>query len=289
MTSLNWSNVDDVRAVQAFHAPLFKRWKKRHGLTWGLTKDRDFRESLQRLHDYGYSMTDISAMWGVSRERARQWFEEMGLERHDDHASVRVWDDELELFLPVTKEEYEKRAAAARRANRIHAALMADVAMVQEVAAELGRTPILADLAEYMYGDRRYPIAAAHRWGYGSDCNYTEAMDRLYDAAGLEKPSSGEAQRRRDDNNRRLYSRQEVVDTLRQISNGKPAGKMELCRALDRYSGPKVAYNCVAHLFGRREGLTYAEAWDRLYQEAFPYLSSTRTSTRATAPKRRME
>lgn len=202
MTSLTWTNKSDADAVRDFHRQLYERWKGGPHVS-PVDRDPDFPQHLQRLHDYGYAITDIGVMWGVSVERVRQWFKQYGLIRYDEGASLRIWDDDLELFLPVSRGEYHRRRKDAQHANRVHAALMEDVRLVRRLAGGLGKPPLLSDLAEVVYGDRRMPVAGpAYRWGWANansagDCSYAEAMDRLYDAAGMPRPSHAEGQRRR--------------------------------------------------------------------------------------------
>lgn len=195
MTKLSW-DAADRDAVRRFHSPLFRRWKARRD-AWSIVDIPGFVESLQALHDYGYSLTDIACTWGVTRERVRQWFEKYGLERHEEAASVRVWDDDLACFYPVSHPEYQRRRAAAIQRHRKHAKIAADIALVRRLAKKMGRPPAVADLTEEVYGDRNVPasgIAARWGWGRNADCTYAEAMDRLYDAAGIERPTRAQSQ-----------------------------------------------------------------------------------------------
>jgi hypothetical protein len=62
------------------------------------------RRSLRSLVKQGYTLEDIGAMFGVSRERVRQWLRAMQIPRRSDVTlgSTRVWDDERRCFVPVT-------------------------------------------------------------------------------------------------------------------------------------------------------------------------------------------
>lgn len=77
----NW-NPKDREEIRKYHKKLWGRWKKENGvgkLDSLVEKIPGFLDSLEQLHLYGYSLTDIGVMFGLTRERVRQYFEKHGL------------------------------------------------------------------------------------------------------------------------------------------------------------------------------------------------------------------
>lgn len=158
------------------------------GTEW--TEDR--AQGLQELIWYGYSLTDIGIMLGISRERVRQIAERFGLERpYEAHGALcRMWDDEAQQFVPVTTEElgvvgYGKAQRA--EADEIHEKLMEDVAALRRAAEKID-PPRMRDLEE----ERGvYWPSIAYRWGYPG-VSYAEAARRLWSRVGSEPRAVGE-------------------------------------------------------------------------------------------------
>jgi hypothetical protein len=78
-----------------------------------------------------YSLTDIGLMFGVSRERARQWCKARGIRYPEAtvrglHA-IRVWDDAANRFVPVGRGVLAAQEKSVTRMNR-KAAKRVDVA-----------------------------------------------------------------------------------------------------------------------------------------------------------------
>jgi len=125
----------------------------------------DFLPSLQLLVERErYSLTDIGLMFGVSRERVRQWLEKYGLS-HPDAAHerglmcVRIWDDEAMRFRPSLKRVVNSnRRRAQREAKRARRnALQAErrrkvVEATNLLRATLGRDPSLEEMANAVWG-----------------------------------------------------------------------------------------------------------------------------------------
>ena len=76
--------------VRRFHAPLWRQWRAE-----GVTESA-LSQSLTRLYQQGYGDTEIAAMFGVSRERVRQWrerFDLNGVKAPIQGTLERRWDD----------------------------------------------------------------------------------------------------------------------------------------------------------------------------------------------------
>lgn len=188
--SPKWSSNEDRCEVRDHHAELFEKWKEEHGVGVVGSSLQDyppFVESIQHLYDYGYSFTDIATFIGVSRERVRQWFRDYdGLERQGgEHGSLyRLWDDDLNCFVPATDDEIvaayvaNKEAARRRHRDRIRAS---HIHALREIHKRTGAIPRVND--DEVVDAIGFPATHARFWGY-PDVSYVEAHDRLWAAAG---------------------------------------------------------------------------------------------------------
>lgn len=182
---------EDREAVESHHRSLFRDLKKHHGVQ-SPADIPGFISSIQHLHDYGYSLTDIGAIVGVTRERVRQWFDEYDeLERLDDigggprsTALYRLWSDELNCFVPITDEELIEAANRRREAldrrhlkHRVHGLLT----HLRDLADRLGRTPSMFDIND-----------CAPPW-HTDYVNYFGSISKAQELAGLEPAKVGGA------------------------------------------------------------------------------------------------
>lgn len=131
------------------------------GLT-GIATLPGFEASLRLLIEREqYSLTDIAAMYGVSRERIRQLCARFAIASPSLpglHA-MRVWDDQHHRFIPVPRAAYQHGVAVAdvrtRREQR-HARRQARQQRVvdtyQHLCTTLHRTPTLAEWATAVCG-----------------------------------------------------------------------------------------------------------------------------------------
>ncbi len=155
-----------------------------------------FIGSIEILHDTcGYGLTDIGAMFGLSRERIRQYFQKYNLQRNEARrAMYRVWNDERNCFLTVSNEDLEgilieksreerlikrRENHAKRRGSQVHA--------IQDFAEKNGRVPTVRELGRILgYKGGSSQTSIAHLWGYNFISN-KEAIDNLYRVAGFEE------------------------------------------------------------------------------------------------------
>lgn len=128
-----------------------------------------FTESLRLLvQRERYSFHDIGLMFGVSRERVRQWCEARNISHPDEMGQrgmmcVRLWNAELSCFEPRsrgwwTKEQKRRRADRQRRAMEEIRRQRRErlVATVKGLKAKLGRDPLMREIWEVIDG-RRVP------------------------------------------------------------------------------------------------------------------------------------
>lgn len=105
-----------------------------------------------------YSMTDIAAMFGVSRQRIEQLCERRGLTYPDGTyrgmMAMRVWDDAQHCFRPMSRGEFRReafrRAVEARRQKRLaeERTRQADIVRhLGELKLSLGRDPSWYEMA----------------------------------------------------------------------------------------------------------------------------------------------
>lgn len=189
-------NRSERDAIARHHAPYFEALKREWGQVGGDRVDwiPGFRESLQSLLEQGYNISDLAVMVGVSRERVRQWCNQLDLERYAVRTTYRrVWDDELMRFRPVTAKEW----AAIRNAPYWDGVREAKCAryeracgLIRGFAAEHGRAPTTTEVGRMLSpgtnGRSAPQLARAH---LGSP----KALERAYLDCGFVRPSASEA------------------------------------------------------------------------------------------------
>jgi hypothetical protein len=139
-------------------------------------------ESLRLLlHREQYSYTDVAMMFGVSRERVRQWTNALGImyvaEVRWQHglSATRLWDDERNCFVPVPnkvlREQQRNSQRLRRRTNRVSTTWTRRqeiIARAEQLRGELGREPSLAELVRAMFGNSWSAPELYRRW-FGRD------------------------------------------------------------------------------------------------------------------------
>jgi len=93
-----------AKEIGAFHRPY---WEALRGSVGWIAVG----ESVARLLHQGYCDAEIAPMFGVSRERVRQWRAKYGL-RAIQSSKARVWDDETNMFRAVSTDEWEQHERA---------------------------------------------------------------------------------------------------------------------------------------------------------------------------------
>ena len=144
-----------------------------------------FNESLRLLVERErYSFHDIGLMFGVTRERVRQWCAIRGIGHpvarggRGLHA-IRVWDDVAHRFQPVSRDALRAERLAGRRKQH-HAEVQSRrgriVAAIVGLRAQYGREPTWREVATELGCQGRavlsgnYAAAVVALWGrHGSD------------------------------------------------------------------------------------------------------------------------
>ena len=115
-----------------------------------------FIESLRILReDECYALVDIGRMFGVSRERVRQWCRVYQIGPPKFAGRFRYWDDSTMRFRPVGCREHEQQQRllhrqqqqACRAQRRVRLATI-----IRGLARELQRAPTLQEILEAYYG-----------------------------------------------------------------------------------------------------------------------------------------
>lgn len=126
----------------------FDRAKRRAGTR----RPRDipgFLESLQSLYNQGYRYADIGPMFGVSPQRARQWFveyPELHAEHDESRTSPRFFCWESLRFVPASEGDIVAKARALRDKRRAARRALSD-ADVEELQKERAEGATYRDLA----------------------------------------------------------------------------------------------------------------------------------------------
>jgi len=115
-----------LRSVIEFHRPM---WEALRGDAAGGVEQAvpGFLKSVQMLFDQGYCLTDVAAMFGLSRERIRQLTVKHGLKPFCTTTPPRVWSWERQEFVavPMTRGAYAAEQTRKRWAAHRHAVLSA--------------------------------------------------------------------------------------------------------------------------------------------------------------------
>jgi hypothetical protein len=146
--------------------------RRRQGIQWG--QHPDLRASLMELLDrQQYTLADVGVMFGLSRERIRQYAVRYGIATHFGGLNaVRVWDDTLHQFRPVSRGHWQKiqkghrtdRARQQRQAEREARRAMMVVCFTTE-ATRLGRPLTVVEMTRAWYGVNRNTGCLVGQWG----------------------------------------------------------------------------------------------------------------------------
>ena len=183
--------------IRRFHAELWHVWRARG------VPDTALRESLVRLLDIGYVDSELAVMFGVSRERIRQWRIRFHLAKPDlaPHGPfLRVWDDTRQCFRAVRRVKrprlagFNHRALSAEaRRLRMEEIRKRSLACLQQMIETSWAVPTRWEIA----GELRIPISLlAAAWRDPVDRRHREAFRRFYAAAGVPDQGRHRARRR---------------------------------------------------------------------------------------------
>lgn len=200
-----WLASPELRAeLTAAHKPFWDAFRDRWIVPGeSLAQIPRFVESLQSLVDQGYGLTDIGCMFGVSRERVRQWCGKFGVERDGSSGTAfRLWSPEQGRFVGLTNTEYRRRILGQRRRGvgmrqtfKMREKRKRAVAILRLLGIGNRRPPTLSSLLKVLEPDR--PIEASmsvlltsfnRRSGnkQGSPGFYRHAADTLFLMAGYQ-------------------------------------------------------------------------------------------------------
>lgn len=191
LKSANMSVVN-AKEIRAFHRPFYNKWRAQHGI-------EAMREPLSLLLDQGYTMTDISVMLGISRERVRQFVARWNLSVFSKHITARrIWDDETNRFHPVSEAKYQelhKQQHRKRLTTWRHNRQKRMVNRLKKLAAGLDRTPTLGEFAVAWFGrkltDNALSPMICGAWSRSGGESAATITKTLYSKAGLTVRSTG--------------------------------------------------------------------------------------------------
>ena len=171
---------EEAREVRAIVGPI---WAKIHrGRVFNVP---GFRSSLNSLIQQGYGQDDISLMFGVSRERVRQYLKMIGVRSIAGQNGGRRWNDRLRRFDPIPWSVHPESTSMRARTQRLERRKAKESrrherrqTLIKELTAlgiHLGRDPRLKEVASSFgkvwqslvspFRDRGMTQSAAlHRW-----------------------------------------------------------------------------------------------------------------------------
>lgn len=173
----------------------FDAWKRANVDAGGLINCPEFVEALfTLLVDEEYSLTDVGLMFGVSRERVRQWAARFEIETI--HAgSQRVWNEAEGRFVTHTGRKHQTRSIISKnRRNHFWTVRHEEFRKILlEVQDKIGDVPTLQDVGEYLgIGKSQIGPRITLRYAGGSyrsgGHSYTETLDYLWSVAGMKRP-----------------------------------------------------------------------------------------------------
>jgi hypothetical protein len=188
--------MSEAAELRAFARPQWEALKRAHGIT-GPVSVRDlprFTASLAALHADGWGQHDIALMFGVTRERVRQWFRACALTSQRRGSRPRLWSWDDGRFVPVSvksynraREEYPRAESVAARRVRALARQAQLVAELQALARRLDHTPRIGELRRQY--DRFFQVLGD--WREPGEGRWQVWVHRWYRAAGLVVPKRG--------------------------------------------------------------------------------------------------
>lgn len=220
----------------------------------GWTANPELEPSLRLLlEEQQYSAVDVAAMFGISRERIRQYCERFGIEQRGKNRGehTRVWDDERNTFRPVRPDEYRTAMSAIPRqrkrqeqAARVAARRAKIVAAIHACVARLERTPTAVEVWEEVSGTSRDTWPSKTQQGYASGWltgawvtyrprSRKGVMAEIWAAAGVTpRPRGGAGHLNPARRNRRTHCKRGHPlegDNIRFLN----AGRNRVCRVCD--------------------------------------------------------
>lgn len=194
--SLGWNESETVRQ---HHRELRDVGRMNHLSKCSPRYHLSMHDSLERLAQQGYGMEDTAVMFGVSRERVRQWAEKYGLTEQfkvlGKGTKPRMWDAEQGRFVAQTWTNFRADQHGAvietqrqTRRQRRKARRRRLVSELRALAARLGRTPVSLEVSEAMgtsWSDILTNFRGRSRWKARQHTPYRSLHRRFYRLAGL--------------------------------------------------------------------------------------------------------
>ncbi len=164
--------------LRAFARPHWEALKLAHSRV-GVRRLPGFAASLAALHADGWGQSDIALMFGMTRERVRQWFRACGLKSQFWGSRPRLWSWDAGRFMPVANAAMRVQTLA-RRAQL--------VAELRTLERRLGRTPRIGELR--LHYPRFFRVLGG-AWRESGERRWQVWVRRWYQAAGLVVPRRG--------------------------------------------------------------------------------------------------
>lgn len=191
-------NRTDRELIRNAHRIGWERIKRQTG-RHSVSDIPGFRSSLVSLLEQGYCCTEMSIMFGVTRERMRQWQKRLGireLQVSKRGPTRRVWDDATGRFRPISIGDYQRlarqRTEIARRKHireRRSEVRRTHIRFIVSFNAKHGVGPRLHDLEREF--NQPWP-AISQYWRIlrngKPNRSYSEIHAVMFRAAGVELP-----------------------------------------------------------------------------------------------------
>jgi hypothetical protein len=239
----------EARRISRFHRQIWDKVRFESGV-----QNVFMRDSLQRLFEQGYCRTEVAIMFGVSRERVRQWAVGFGINEVAPYGTrMRIWDDTINQFRPVRPIEFDRhraKLATARRQKAQHQRREDfTAAMVEKIRTFYqthNRTPLLSEVCALAGVD-----SVAHlcqKVGYSTNgrrhqayASYRDVTAILYTRAGLRVRPRGATGHRKGSPHKRRFTDDEVCDIRRRVQDGETQTSL----AIEMGCNPITIYNAV--------------------------------------------
>ena len=191
--SLKWKE-EERREVTNFHHGLLQKLKEQYGVK-GIAEIPGALESMQRMHNEGYSLGDIGVAVGLRKQSIYWIFLKHDLKVNDfPYTSHRIFNWKKRRFVPAQIEEFKlnqkaKKESERKRIKILQAEIDLRVKAIRSLGRFYGRQPSVKEVGhELGFATNPYlRIARPGMYLRENQLSAREALNDIYRKAGYEE------------------------------------------------------------------------------------------------------